>query len=167
MINTDYRQFFLPSFSHHAASFLGVTEFKKANKGCAYLWDYHAEMCKYHKSVLSFLDGFPSASITMIGVIFCPLTCTFNNPSTEMRNILCQREAEMLLRGYVISRMDFCRSLLTAQWKKPSADQKCCSKSSGTIHEDHISLTLASIYWLPIKPRINRRCYSVLFYAPQ
>ena len=127
------------------------------------------------------LDGITLASSTTVrnlGVIF-DQDLSFNSHIKQtsrtaffhLRNItkiciLSKTDAEKLIHAFVISRLDYCNSLLSG----------CPNKSIKTLHliqnaaarvltetrkRDHISPVLASLHWLPVQFRIE---FKILTY---
>uniref|UniRef100_A0AAQ6IH18 Reverse transcriptase domain-containing protein n=1 Tax=Anabas testudineus TaxID=64144 RepID=A0AAQ6IH18_ANATE len=78
----------------------------------------------------------------------------------KIRSILSQSDAEKLVHAFVTSRLDYCNSLLIGcpnnSLKSLQLIQNAAARVlTGISKRDHISPTLASLHWLPVKSRIE------------
>ena len=132
------------------------------------------------------LDGISLASSTTarnLGVIF-DQDLSFNSHIKQIsrtaffhlrniakiRSILSQSDAEKLVHAFVTSRLDYCNSLLSGcpsnSLKSLQLIQNAAARVlTGTSKRDHISPSLASLHWLPIKSRIEFKTLLLTYKA--
>ncbi|XP_067351072.1 uncharacterized protein [Channa argus] len=88
----------------------------------------------------------------------------------KIRSILSQSDAEKLVHAFVTSRLDYCNSLLSGcpsnSLKSLQLIQNAAARVlTGTSKRDHISPSLASLHWLPIKFRIEFKTLLLTYKA--
>lgn len=88
----------------------------------------------------------------------------------KIRHILSLKDAEKLVHAFVTSRLDYCNSLLSGctnqSLKTLQLVQNAAARVlTGTRRRDHISPTLASLHWLPVKSRIEFKILLLTYKA--
>ena len=132
------------------------------------------------------VDGFaltPKATVKNLGVIFdqdlsfkshikqISKTAFFHLRNiAKVRHILSQNDAEKLVHAFVTSRLDYCNSLLSGcpgkYLKSLQLVQNAAARVlTGTRKRDHITPSLASLHWLPVKYRIEFKILLLTYKA--
>ena len=88
----------------------------------------------------------------------------------QIRSILSQGDAEKLVHAFVTSRLDYCNSLLSGCPNYLLTNLQLVQNAAARIltritKRDQISLVLASLYWLPVKSRIDFRILLLTYKA--
>ena len=88
----------------------------------------------------------------------------------RIRKFLTYETAKILVNSLVISRLDYCNSLLyglpTVHLNKLQRVQNAAARLiSNTSRFDHITPTLINLHWLPIKYRIDFKLLLIVFKA--
>ena len=86
----------------------------------------------------------------------------------KVRHILSQSDAEKLVHAFVTSRLDYCNSLLSGCPAKSLNSLQLVQNAAarvltGARRGDHITPSLASLHWLPVKYRIEFKILPSLY----
>ena len=88
----------------------------------------------------------------------------------KVRHILSQNDAEKLVHAFVTSRLDYCNALLSGCPSKSLNSLQLVQNAAariltGTGRRDHITPSLASLHWLPVKYRIEFKTLLLTYKA--
>ena len=88
----------------------------------------------------------------------------------RIRKFLTYETAKILVNSLVLSRLDYCNSLLyglpTVHLNKLQRVQNAAARLiSNTSRFDHITPTLINLHWLPVKHRIDFKLLLIVFKA--
>ena len=88
----------------------------------------------------------------------------------KVRHILSQSDAEKLVHAFVTSRLDYCNSLLSGCPAKSLNSLQLVQNAAarvltGARRGDHITPSLASLHWLPVKYRIEFKILLLTYKA--
>ena len=88
----------------------------------------------------------------------------------KVRHILSQNDAEKLVHAFVTSRLDYCNALLSGCPNKSLNSLQLVQNAAariltGTNRRDHITPSLASLHWLPVKYRIEFKTLLLTYKA--
>ena len=88
----------------------------------------------------------------------------------KVRRILSQSDAEKLVHAFVTSRLDYCNSILSGCPSKSLNSLQLVQNAAarvltGARRSDHITPSLASLHWLPVKYRIEFKVLLLTYKA--
>ena len=88
----------------------------------------------------------------------------------KVRRILSQSDAEKLVHAFVTSRLDYCNSILagcpsTSLNSLQLVQNAAARVLTGARRSDHITPSLASLHWLPVKYRIEFKILLLTYKA--
>ena len=88
----------------------------------------------------------------------------------KVRHFLSQSDAEKLVHAFVTSRLDYCNSILSGCTLKSLHGLQLVQNAAarvltGTSRRDHITPSLASLHWLPVKYRIEFKTLLLTYKA--
>ena len=88
----------------------------------------------------------------------------------KVRHILSQNDAEKLVHAFVTSRLDYCNALLSGCPAKTLHSLQLVQNAAarvltGARRRDHITPSLASLHWLPVKYRIEFKILLMTYKA--
>ena len=88
----------------------------------------------------------------------------------KVRHILSQNDAEKLVHAFVTSRLDYCNALLSGCSSKSLNSLQLVQNAAariltGASRREHITPSLASLHWLPVKYRIEFKTLLLTYKA--
>ena len=88
----------------------------------------------------------------------------------KVRHILSQNDAEKLVHAFITSRLDYCNSLLAGCPAKSLNSLQLIQNAAARIltgvrRRDHITPSLASLHWLPVRYRIEFKILLLTYKA--